>query len=152
MQAFYWLLANIIGPVLLAPLIISLSGITGTSWTTIKGRLVASISDGQLFWVAIGIAATGAYDAGVTAFVDHQGHPVATHFIFFVQLAVVGLSSLIVCLVSVKLFQYEEQFRAAVSLGQPLPTKNMGSTMHVSILATIVVASLSTALKFAVAA
>lgn len=151
MQDFYWLLANIIGPALLAPLIISLSGITGTSWATIKGRLVASISDGQLFWVAIGIAATGAYDAGVAAFVEHKGHPVATHFIFFVQLSIIGLSSLIVCLVSVKLYEYEEQFRAAVSSAQPLPTKNMGNSKMVSMVATFVAVSLSVILKFAVA-
>lgn len=151
MQDFTWLLANIIVPVLMAPFIISVPIFSGTSWAIIKGRLLASISDGQLFWVAIGIAATGAYDAGVAAFVEYKGDAVATKVIFVLQMTLVIVSSLIVSHVSEKLFAYEEQVRAAIAAGQPLPSKNFGSATKVAVAATAVAIVLSIWLKITVA-
>lgn len=149
MQDFTWLLANIIVPVLMAPFIISVPIFAGTAWSIIKGRLLASIGDGQLFWVAIGIAATGAYDAGVAAFVDNKGDAITTKVIFVLQMAVVVVSSLIVSHVSEKLFAYEEQVQAAIAAGQPLPAKDFGAATKVAVIATVVAIVLSIWLKIA---
>jgi hypothetical protein len=66
MNLFFWMLLNlgvpIVGPIFTLALVAPAHG-----WRVAKALIAASVKDGQLFWCAIGLCASAAYEV-VAAF------------------------------------------------------------------------------------
>jgi hypothetical protein len=63
MNLFFWMLLNlgvpIVGPIFTLALVAPAHG-----WRVAKALIAASVKDGQLFWCAIGLCASAAYEVG----------------------------------------------------------------------------------------
>jgi hypothetical protein len=65
MKFFFWMLLNpgvpIVGPIFTLALVVPAHG-----WRVAKALIAASVKDGQLFWCAIGLCASAAYEVLAT--------------------------------------------------------------------------------------
>lgn len=116
-----------------------------------KQYLQASVGDGQLLWAAIGMAATGAYDAGMAAFVEGRGDKKVCLIIMSVFLALAFLSSYVVKDAAIKLRDYEEALQLAYQHQTSLPKKSMGIVVLFSFGVTAITMWIYWNLKFSVA-
>ncbi|WP_194726372.1 hypothetical protein [Noviherbaspirillum malthae] len=128
----YWNIVKWTATPLMVFVFILTARATDTSWSTIRGRWQAAISEGQLLWAAMFVAADGAYDAGMVAFATPAENPFAAQVIFILQLAIALISVLVIVGKAEASFAYEEAILEAHSRGKPLPGKRSGVLVPVS--------------------
>lgn len=128
----YWNIVKWTATPLMVFVFILTAKATDTSWSTIRGRWQAAISEGQLLWAAMFVAADGAYDAGMAAFATAVANPLLAQAIFVLQLAIAFISVLVIVDKAEASFAYEKAILEAHSSGKRLPVKRSGILVPVS--------------------
>jgi hypothetical protein len=147
---FYWVLVNLATPIFAPIFMMALSYVTQER-SKVTRWIRNSLSDGQLLWTAICIAATAAYDVGYRIWVELGPHVVILHFLLLVFLGLIFTASVVVKEASVIALNYEDSVKEALQSSSPLPEKPASRVYVTSIAFTAGISILYLIVKFGLA-